>query len=211
MFVFKDVKYKNIIDINKLTIDAQQVTFIVGESGSGKTTLLRLLNKLISPDSGEICYRGEPLKSLDSVKHRRGVVMLPQSPVIFEGSIKDNLLIGREFSEKPAAGDDELGDILKRVNLNKPLTHNADNLSGGEKQRVALGRVLLMDPDVLLLDEPSSALDEETEKLIFDVLTAFARGSGKTLICVTHSKQSAKTYADRIIEMKKGSAKEAVS
>lgn len=211
MFVFKDVKYKNIIHISKLTIEAQKVTFVVGESGSGKTTLLRLINKMISPDSGDIYYRGEPLTSIDSVKLRRNVVMLPQSPVIFEGSIKDNLLIGLAFSEKPAVSDDELIDMLKRVNLNKALGQNADNLSGGEKQRVALGRVLLMDPDVLLLDEPSSALDEETEKLIFDTLAAYTRSNGKTLICVTHSKQAASSYADRIIEMKSSSAGEAVS
>lgn len=210
MFAFKDVKYKNIIDIQELTINTQKVTFIVGESGSGKTTLLRLLNKMISPDSGAIFYLGEPLESIDSVALRRSVVMLPQSPVIFEGSIKDNLLIGLEFSEKPPASDDELSAILKRVNLNKELGQSAENLSGGEKQRVALGRVLLMIPDVLLLDEPSSSLDEETEKLIFNTLATYTRDKGKTLICVTHSKQAAKSYADRIIELK-NSAEEAVS
>jgi putative ABC transport system ATP-binding protein len=113
--------------------------------------------------------------------------MLPQSPVIFEGSIKDNLLIGLEFSDKPAVIDDELIAMLKRVNLNMALEQSANNLSGGG---VALGRVLLMNPDVLLLDEPSSALDEETEKLIFDTLAAYTRTNGKTLICVTHSKQA---------------------
>ncbi len=210
MFVFKDVKYKNIINMRDMIIKPHEVTFIVGESGSGKTTLLRLLNKMISPDSGEIFCRGELLKSIDSVELRRGVVMLPQSPVIFEGSIKDNLLIGLEFSEKPTASDEELIAMLKCVNLNKEPGQSAQNLSGGEKQRVALGRVLLMKPDVLLLDEPSSALDEVTEKLIFETLVAYARNNSKTLICVTHSKQAAIYYADRIIELKKVS-EEAVS
>ncbi len=210
MFVFENVKYKNIIDISKLSIEPKKVTFVIGESGSGKTTLLRLLNKMISPDIGEIFYFGEPLASIDSVKLRRNVVMLSQSPVIFEGSIKDNLLIGLAFSERPEASDDELVVMLKRVNLHKSLKQSADNLSGGEKQRVALGRVLLMNPDVLLLDEPSSALDEETEKLIFDTLTSHTRNNGKTLICVTHSKRAARSYADRIIEMKNGGAEEAV-
>ncbi len=211
MFVFKDVKYKNIIHIHSLTIEAKKVTFIVGESGSGKTTLLRLLNKMISPDSGEIFYSGIPLMSIDSVKLRRSVVMLPQSPVIFDGSIKDNLLIGLEFSEKPSASDDELIAVLKCVNLNKALGQDAKILSGGEKQRLALARVLLMNPDVLLLDEPSSSLDEETEKLIFDVLTHYTRDNAKTLICVTHSKKAAASYADQIIEIKKSSEEEAIS
>lgn len=100
MFLFDKVKYKDILDIDKLRIEKYKVTSIVGQSGSGKTTLLRLLNKLISCDSGEIYYDGKALSSLDSVKLRREVVMLGQEPVVFSGSIKDNLLAGLRFSEK---------------------------------------------------------------------------------------------------------------
>jgi putative ABC transport system ATP-binding protein len=209
MFVFQRVKYKNIVDITDLTIKAQAVTFIVGESGSGKTTLLRLLNKMISPDSGEIYYKGEPLSAVDSVSLRRSVVMLSQAPAIFDGSIKDNLLIGLEFACKPSASDDALLEMLKRVNLGKPLNQSAANLSGGEKQRIALGRVLLMNPEVLLLDEPSSSLDEETETLIFDVLTDYTRKNNRTMICVSHSKKKAACCADHIFEIKSRRAQEA--
>jgi putative ABC transport system ATP-binding protein len=166
--------------------------------------LLKLLNKLISCDSGEIFYDNQPLRDWDAVTLRRDVIMLPQSPAIFSGTIKDNLLIGLRFSEKQLVLDDKLYEILERVSLNKPLDEAAEKLSGGEKQRIALGRVLLMAPKVLLLDEPSSALDEATEHKIMDVLINYTKQNNKTLIMVTHSKKVATCFSDEIIEVKKG-------
>ncbi|MDF2595850.1 MAG: transporter ATP-binding protein [Clostridia bacterium] len=204
MFLFKDVKYKDILDIRSLHIKKYQVTCIIGESGSGKTTLLKLLNKLISCNNGEIFYDNQPLRDWDAVTLRRDVVMLPQSPAIFSGTIKDNLLIGLQFSEKQLVLDDKLYEILERVSLNKPLDEAAEKLSGGEKQRIALGRVLLMAPKVLLLDEPSSALDEATEHKIIDALVNYTKQNNKTLIMVTHSKKVATCFSDEIIKIKKG-------
>lgn len=204
MFSFKEVKYKHILDIEKLTLEKHKVTCLVGQSGSGKTSLLRLLNKLITHDYGEILYKDQPLNDIESVDLRREIVMLPQAPAIFNGSIKDNLLIGLKFSEKPPASDSELDEVLKIVNLNKTLDQDAEKLSGGEKQRVALGRVMLMKPEVLLLDEPSSALDEETEHIIIKALVNYTKENSKTLIMVTHSKKIAHHFADEIIELKAG-------
>jgi putative ABC transport system ATP-binding protein len=192
------------LDINKLRIESHKVTCIVGGSGSGKTTLLRLLNKLISPDSGEILYNGDSINNIDAVKLRRDVVMLPQSPAIFNGTIKDNLLVGLKFSEKPLVSDMKLLETLQLINLHKDLNETPDTLSGGEKQRLALGRVVLMDPEVLLLDEPSSALDEDTEHIIINSLVKYSRKNNKTLIMVTHSKKVANTFSDYIIVMKNG-------
>lgn len=204
MFLLKAVKYKNILDIDELTIPSGKITSIVGSSGSGKTTLLRHLNKLISPDSGNIFYFNEPINTMSSVDLRRKVVMLSQNPVIFTGTVKENLLIGLKFSEKPYAQDSELEKVLEMVELKKPLSVNADELSGGEKQRLALGRVILMNPEVFLLDEPSSALDEETENLIIGKLTSFVKANNKTLIMVTHSKGIALKFSDNIIEVSNG-------
>ena len=204
MFILKNVKYKNILHIENMTIQNGKVTCIIGESGSGKTTILKMLNKLISPDSGEILFKDKKLNETDSVALRRNVVMLPQSPAIFKGNIKNNLLIGLDFSEKPAASDIELKEVLKVVKLNKDLNDSADKLSGGEKQRVALGRILLMDPEVLLLDEPSSALDEETENIIIEALVDYTKKFNKTLIMVTHSRHVAEKFSDEIIAIKNG-------
>ncbi len=204
MFSLKEVKYKQILDIKELNIEKFKVTCIIGESGSGKSTLLRLLNKLISCDSGTIMYNGQDLNSCDSVELRRTVVMLSQHPAIFPGTIRDNLLIGLKFAEKPAANDDKLLQILNMIHLNKNLDDESDPLSGGEKQRLALGRVILLDPEVFLLDEPSSALDEETERFIIENLVAYTKETSKTLIMVTHSKKVAQTYSDKTIELSQG-------
>lgn len=203
MFLLKEVKYKSILNIKALTILENKVTCILGESGSGKSTLLRLLNKLISYDRGEIFYNNQSLKEIDSVKLRRSVVMLPQSPAIFSGNIRDNLLIGLKFAEKPPVSDDRLHAVLKLVHLDEDLNKDAEKLSEGEKQRLTLGRVLLLDPHVFLLDEPSSSLDEDTEHIIISSLVDYVKENNKTLIMVTHSKKVANHFADNTFEIKK--------
>jgi putative ABC transport system ATP-binding protein len=204
MFLLEKLKYKDILDISELELKTNKVTCIVGESGSGKTTLLKLLNKLISPDSGEITYEDKPLKNIPSVELRRKVAMLPQAAAIFPGTIKDNLLIGLKFAEKPMVSEEKLNQVLQLVKLNKGLKESAEKLSGGEKQRIALARLILLEPEVLLLDEPSSALDEETEQIIFKALVEYARENARSLIMVTHSKKVARDFSDEIVEIKEG-------
>lgn len=204
MFRIESVKYKDILDIKNLVIPEEKITCIVGESGSGKTTLLKLLNKLISCDEGKIFYNSKPINEINSIELRRRVVMLPQTPAIYPGSIKDNLAIGLKFSEKPLVEDEKMLNVLKEVHLNKSLNDDAEKLSGGEKQRLALGRVILLEPDVFLLDEPSSALDEETEQIVIEKLSQYTKNEGKTLIMVTHSKRAAQSFADNIIELRSG-------
>lgn len=130
--------------------------------------------------------------------------MLPQLPAIYPGTVRENLLIGLKFAEKPIVDDIKLLQVLNLVHLNKNLDDNSAKLSGGEKQRLALGRVLLLDPEVFLLDEPSSALDEETERIIIEKLVAHTKDMNKTLIMVTHSKKVAQTYSDTMIEINQG-------
>jgi putative ABC transport system ATP-binding protein len=207
MYEFKNVQYKDILAIDYLKIPLNQVTCIVGESGSGKTTLLRLLNQLISHDHGDLYYKDQSINTLDPIKLRREVVMLPQTPAIYEGTIKENLLIGLKFSEKTLVQDNQLEEMLSFVKINKNLNEMTDNLSGGEKQRIALGRILLMHPDILLLDEPSSALDEMTEELIINAVVKYTQQHNKTLIMVTHSSTIAKKYGDYIIRLSNGTLK----
>ena len=203
MFVLKNVKYKDILNIEELHIPARKITVITGKSGTGKTTLLKMLNKLISPDSGEILFKGTPLKEIDSVELRRKVVMLPQFPVVFPGNVKENLILGLKFSGKKIPHDEELRNILKFVMLEKDLNDDPEKFSGGEKQRLALARVLLMDPEVLLLDEPTSSLDEKTGIEIIKKVSNFAKNREKTLVIVTHNPELRK-FADVLIELKNG-------
>ena len=162
MFEFIDVKYGSIVDLPSLFINTG-ITVMVGASGSGKTTILKMLNKMISPSQGSILFHGVDLRQIKSVEHRRKVTMLTQNPAMFEGTVRDNLTAALRFQNKKIPGDEDLKLVLEQVQLNKSLDAPSHNLSGGEKQRLALGRLLLVDPEVYLLDEPSSALDEDTE------------------------------------------------
>lgn len=202
MFILKSVIYKDILDINYLKIEKNKITSITGESGSGKTTLLRLLNKMISPDGGSVLFNGEDIESINSVELRRKVAMLSQSPVIFEGNVRDNLLIGLKFAEKELLSDEILIDILKSIHLKKNLDDSPSNFSGGEKQRLALGRIIVMNPDVFLLDEPSSALDEDTANDVISSLCSYVKANNKTLIMISHSKSLSREFSDEIIELK---------
>lgn len=203
MFEFVDVTYRDILDVPELTI-SEGVTAVVGPTGCGKTTLLKLLNKLISPTSGHVRYRGADLAQIPSVEHRRQVTMLTQSPAMFEGSVQDNLVAGLTFQGRPVPPAADLRHALAQVRLTKELDDPAATLSGGEKQRLALARVILTDPDVFLLDEPSSALDEVTERTVIDMVTDHSRARNKSIVMVTHAKVVAQDYADEIIDMDHG-------
>ncbi len=204
MLEFVSVKYKNVIEVDYLYIPKQRVTALTGNSGSGKTTLLKMMNKMISPCRGRILFEKTDLNEIDSVVHRRNVIMLSQSPIIFEGSIRDNLTIGLDFQKIGVPPDDYLYSVMKKVKLEKELDLSSSILSGGERQRLALARIMLLDPQVYLLDEPSSALDDDTGQIILGMFINHIRDNDKTMIMVTHSKEIAKNYSDYILEVDQG-------
>lgn len=204
MFEFCNVKYKNIVDIPSLVLQEGKVTTLMGPSGSGKTTILRLLNKMVSPTEGCILFGGEDMVRIDSVSHRRRVTMLSQAPTMFEGSVRDNLTAGLRFQKREVPDDETLAAMLQKVRLKKPLNSGAQTLSGGEKQRLALARVLLLNSEVYLLDEPSSALDEAAAQAVIDMTEEFVRSKGKTLVMVTHAKEIARRCSDDIVEISAG-------
>lgn len=203
LFELTDVTYAKIINIKHMIIHGNMTTCIIGQSGAGKTTLLRLLNKLISPNTGEIRFKDTPLSSIESTALRKQVVMLSQQPIMFEKTIQDNLTIGCVFAKKEIPTQQQLQDMMQQLSLSKSLSNDASKCSIGEKQRIALGRVLLMDADVYLMDEPSSSLDVQTEQLIMDVIVKYTKSKGHALIMVTHSEKVANTYGDRIIDLHK--------
>lgn len=203
LFTMRKVKYKGVLDLKEVDIPAKQVFCIRGESGGGKTTFLRLLNRMISPEEGSVSYQGVDLSAMSPISLRREVLMLPQNPIVFSGTIRENLQIGLVFSERPVVGDEELRQVMKDLYLEQELDCDTANLSGGEQQRLALGRLLLMKPEVLLLDEPSSALDLGLEEKILEYVVSTQRKRGKSLIMVTHSK-SLLAHGDSCIELAQG-------
>ncbi|MGE7760862.1 ABC transporter ATP-binding protein [Peribacillus sp. NPDC097895] len=203
MFRLENIRYKGILHIDNLTISAGMVTCLTGESGAGKTSLLRLLNRMDDPDSGSIYYQDQLLENLNPIEHRRKVTMLSQTPFTLPGTIEENLQMGLELTEREKKDETELEKALETVQLQKALTDGAENLSGGEKQRLALARLLLLKPDVYLLDEPTAALDEETELKVMSRFLGEVKREKGTVIMITHSRQLADICAEKMIVLKK--------
>lgn len=200
MFKIENLIVENVLEIKDLELQGSVVS-IEGQSGSGKSTLLRLLNNLDSPKSGTIYYEDESLTKMNPMELRRNIVMVPQEPVVFDGTIRDNLLIGLTFSGQDKATDSSLKDILEKLWLeDKKLDTSASDLSGGEKQRLTLARVLLMKKaNVFLLDEPASSLDDETTEHVLNEFINQAKE--QQIIMVTHDKRVSDQYADQKINM----------
>lgn len=161
---------------------------IKGESGCGKTTLLKCLSSLLEVDSGEISYSSE----LPIIELRRKIQYLPQLPVIFEGTVRDNLL--KPFSFKPYSlnppSEEELKTKMSELFSEQiDLEKNASKLSQGEKQRMALCRALMINPEVLLCDEPTASLDTKSRKVVEEKIEQFADKGDKTVIFISHHEE----------------------
>ena len=193
---------KIILEEISLSVEAGAHLTITGPSGSGKSSLLKLLAALVSPSSGRIVYQGRDLEDLDPVTYRREVSYCFQQPVLFGQTVRDNMAFPFEIRHLPFDQERVL-TALARLNLGPEfLEKPIKELSGGEKQRVALVRNLLFEPKVLLLDEVSSGLDEKTKTLLRTFLTDLHQ-AGVTLIEVTHDKREIET-AGRLLTIVEG-------
>ena len=203
MFKLKDIKFKNILDIENLEIHENVVTIVKGESGSGKSTMLKLLNNIISPDSGVVMYNGVDVNNINPITLRRDVIMQSQFPNIFPGNVRENLNIISTLRGEEGLDDEKLLKALEIVNLKKDLTDDAQNLSGGEKTRLSIARLFLVEPEVFLLDEPGASLDSKTEEILMNNVISEIKKRNKTLIFISHS-DNPEMITDEIITMKNG-------
>lgn len=172
---------------------------ILGKSGCGKTTLLRTISGLLKPLSGEILVDGKPLKS----PGKNEIYMMHQNYTSFDWlTCIDNILIAKDIKSKVTDEDIQRAEeMMESVMLKGYENRYPKQLSGGQRQRLALARTLFMNPKILLMDEPLSALDEDTRKVMQDLVLNAHRKSGNTVIMVTHSLEEAKRMCDVIIDM----------
>ena len=167
---------------------------VLGPSGSGKSTLLRLLNRLDDPDSGEILLDGLPLQSLPVQALRRRIVLVGQQPAVLPGSVAENLAYGPRLQGLPLAEVEErVREALDGVGLGRDfLARPAQALSVGQLQRVCLARALALRPEILLLDEPTAALDAASAEVILALVSDLHRRLGLSVIYVTHRVKEAR-------------------
>jgi len=189
-------------DIN-FTIERGEVLAVVGPSGSGKSTLLRLLNRLDESTDGKVLLNGVDTRTLapHELRHRVGMVM--QRAYLFPGTVAENIAFGPQQCNQTLSPE-EVGCHLAQVGLPGYASRNALTLSGGEAQRTAIARALANQPEVLLLDEPTAALDETARRGIETLLESLIRQRHLTCVWVTHSIEQARTMADKVLAIESG-------
>ncbi|NEW60281.1 ATP-binding cassette domain-containing protein, partial [Sulfurovum sp. bin170] len=188
-----------------LEIKEGEKVAIIGETGSGKSTLAQILIGLYPIDSGEIFYNGIEIKEIGYMSVRENVGFVIQSPLMFNNSLRFNLTLGRKYSDEKIYEALKIAQLYEFVSgLDKKLDtivgKNGTKLSGGQKQRLSIARVLLDNPKVIIFDESTSSLDNETEDRLLEALNSFVEG--KTIITIAHRKNSIEK-ADRIIDLSK--------
>lgn len=188
------------IDLNVSKGDFLSIT---GPSGSGKSTLLKIVASLLSKSSGSFYFEGKAIEEIDPVTYRKAVSYCFQSPVLFGETVSDNLSFPfkiRNVDFDKDRAEKMLASVgLEPIYLDKKITE----LSGGEKQRVALIRNIIFTPKVLLLDEVTSALDEENRKIIWKWLHSIYDAGDLTILMVSHNQEEAQ-LAPHSIEIKNG-------
>lgn len=209
---FKDIvkKYRNKTIINpfSLEIEAGQLVVFIGPSGCGKTTLLKMINKLIQPTSGSIFVNGTDISTMNPIELRRNIGYVIQNTGLFPHmTIEENLeLIPKLKGEKPEEIVKKTKDLLSLVGLEpKEYLHRfPKELSGGQQQRVGVARAFSTNSDIILMDEPFSALDPVTRSSLQDELFQMQKELNKTIIFVTHDMDEAIKIADKICILKDG-------
>lgn len=204
LFRFEDVAVSTestaILSGVNVTIPDGRIAVVAGASGSGKTSLLRLCNRLDIPTAGRVFFRGADLAELEPRSHRRRVGMVFQKPILFPGTVRNNLL-----AAEPDAAEPDMKEALRQADLTADfLDRIGDDLSGGEAQRVCLARALMCAPEVLLMDEPTSSLHPSAVTALENTAKGLYRDRGMGVVWVTHDLDQIRRLAGHLIILEDG-------
>ena len=192
-----------------LTVKKGEIVAIVGKSGAGKTTLLQIIGTLDRPTAGQVLIEGTDVfamkeRELAAFRNKHIGFIFQFHQLLQEFTALENVCIPAMIArEKEAEYIPRAEKLLRDLGLSERMNHKPNELSGGEKQRVAAARALMMNPDIILADEPTGSLDEKNKKELSELLLQLRKEYGQTILLVTHDKELA-GIADRIIEIKDG-------
>ena len=203
--VAKEYNGRRVLHVEHLDVRRGEIFALVGPSGAGKSTLLRLLNFLEAPTNGSIRFRDAEFSASRTMplKLSRRVTTVFQRPVLLNRSVSANVSYGLQLRGQRDSGQ-QVKAVLEQVGLGNLARQQARTLSGGEAQRVALARAMILQPDVLLLDEPTANLDPYNVGLIEDIVHSLNREQSTTIVLVTHNVFQAKRLAHRVALLLEG-------
>jgi len=194
---------KVLVDNVSFEVPPGQVLAITGASGSGKTSLLRLLNRLDEPTSGTVYFEGLDYRRIPTRELRRKIGLVTQRPFLFPGTVADNLRFG-PAQRGETVSNEAIDQLLKMVGLEGYGSRSITNLSGGEAQRVSFARTMANSPTVLLLDEPTSSLDEDSRGEVEVLIQKTVQTQSLPCVLVTHDMAQAIRLADRALILEAG-------
>jgi len=189
---------RTVLRVSRLDVCKGEVLGLVGPSGAGKSTMLRLLNYLERPSEGQVCFHGEAYTAENIPLHlRRRITTVFQQPLLLDMTVRRNVIYGLRM-RGDRDGTQRTENALAAVGLSHLADARASTLSGGEAQRVSLARALVLEPEVLLLDEPTSNLDPTNVRIIEEIIAKVNREYSTTIVIVTHNVWQARRLAQRV-------------
>ncbi len=195
----------DILRINSLDVRPGEVLAVIGPNGAGKSTLLLAMACLIQPAEGQILFHGQRLEKRNSLAYRRRLGLVLQEPLLQDISVADNVAAGLRFRGLPRAEVESRVQVwTERLGIAHLRKRSVRGLSGGEAQRVSLARAFALDPELLLLDEPFSALDAPTRSRLLDDLQSLLSETGLTTVFITHDLNEALLLGDRVAVLLEG-------
>ena len=196
---------RTVLDVPALDVRPREVLAVIGPNGAGKSTALRVLGLLETPTAGTVAFQGRPVERGQALAIRRRMASVFQDPLLTDASVRENVALGLRFrGVSAAAAAPRVERWLERFGIAALGARRARTLSGGEAQRAALARALVLEPELLLLDEPFAALDAPTREGLLADLAGVLRAEHTTTVLVTHDRDEARSLADRVAVLMDG-------
>jgi tungstate transport system ATP-binding protein len=190
---------RSVLQVDSLDIQRGETLTVVGPNGAGKSSLLLALARLLKLSRGDIFYDGKSLKQLNELEYRRKISFVFQAPLLMDMTVEQNIALGLKF--RGTSRDEtqkRVEEWMKQLGVESLAKRRASQLSGGEAQRVSLARAFVLEPELLLLDEPFSALDPPTRSRLIQDLYELLEGTPRTAVFVTHNLGEAAKLSHRI-------------